>query len=109
MKLECSDVAPWEVVLLIIYCHGWEFDATQDRIRKICRVLNTHEPNRILRDLVEWGMIQQAGGKYVLTRKGLSSARRICMKYSDLCEKVSDMIWSEVSKQFTSLKRFMRK
>ena len=99
----------WDVVLLVIYCHGWEFAATQDRIKKICKVFNAREPNRILRDLIEWGMIQQAGSKYVLTRKGLSSARRICVEHIDLCEKISDMVWSEVSKQFTTLKRFVKK
>jgi superfamily II helicase len=99
----------WDIVLLVIYCHGWEFDATRDRIRKVCKVFNTCELDRILRDLAEWGMIQQIGSKYILTRKGLAYARKLSDEHEELREKIDRVVWNEVSKQSTTLKRFMRK
>jgi len=104
-----EEPSAWDVVLLVIYCHGWELDATQDRIKRICKVFNTHELSKILRDLTEWGMIQQAGGKYVLTKRGLAYARRLSDKHRDLREEIDRIVWSEISRQFTTLKRFMRK
>jgi superfamily II helicase len=104
-----KEVSMWGVVLLAIYCHGWEFDATHDRIRKVCKVFNACELDRILRDLIEWGMIQRIGSKYVLTRKGLAYARKLSNEHEDLREKIDRVVWSEIGKQFTTLKRFMRR
>jgi superfamily II helicase len=107
--MSSEEISMWDVVLLVIYSHGWEFDATKDRIRKICKVFNTHELDRILRDLTEWGMIQQVGSKYILTRKGLAYARKLSDEHEDLREKIDKIVWSEIGKQFTTLKRFMRR
>jgi Mn-dependent DtxR family transcriptional regulator len=104
-----EEPSPWDITLLVIYLHGWEFDATPDRVRKVCKALNVHEPNKILEDLTEWGMIQQIGSKYVLTRKGLAYARKLSSEHESLREKIDRVVWSEISKQFTTLKRFMKK
>jgi hypothetical protein len=107
--MNCKDVAPWEAVLLIVYCHGWEFYATMSRVKKISSELCIEEPDTLIRDLEVKGLITVYNDRLILTKKGLSGARRICERCSDLCEEIRNMVWNEVSKQFTTLKRFMRR
>lgn len=111
--MSCKGIAPWKAVLLVIYCHGWEFEATVDRVRKVSAELCASAPGTLLdtliKDLEARGMITVHGDRLVLTRKGLSNARKICMEHDDLCSKVGDAVWREVSKRFTTLKRFMRR
>jgi hypothetical protein len=104
-----KDITPWETILLVIYCHGWEFDATMSRVKKISSKLCVITPDVFIKDLEAWGLVTVYNDKLILTKKGLSNARKICMEYSDLCEEIRNMVWSEVSKQFTTLKRFVRR
>jgi hypothetical protein len=107
--MSCKDITPWETVLLVVYCHGWEFEATINRVKRMSAELCVTTPDIFIKDLETWGLITVHNDKLILTKKGLSNARKVCMKYSDLCEEIRNMVWSEISKQFTSLKRFMRK
>lgn len=103
------DASPWEVVLMVIYCHGWELDATIDRVRRVSSRFNVRDLNILIRDLEVQGLITVAGNRVVLTRRGLSHARRACEKHEKLCDDIQREVLGEVSKQFTTLKRFMRR
>jgi Mn-dependent DtxR family transcriptional regulator len=107
--VSCSDATPWEIVLLVIYCHGWELDARPDRVKRISSKFCAESVDILIRDLEEMGLITVYGGRLILTRKGLSTARKTCERYSRLCEEIERALWSDVSRQSATLKRFMRK
>jgi ribosomal protein S19E (S16A) len=104
-----SFVTQWEIVLLVIYCHGWEFEATIGRVKKISGEFCIATPDILIRDLEAMGLITVQDNKLVLTKKGLNVARSICERYNSICDEISRTVWREVSKQFTTLKRFMQK
>jgi Mn-dependent DtxR family transcriptional regulator len=101
--------SPWEVVLMVIYCHGWELDATVDRVKRVSSKFCVKEASLLIRDLEMQGLIIATGDKIILTRRGLSYARRVCEKYEKLCDDIQREVWGETSRQFTTLKRFMRR
>jgi hypothetical protein len=103
------DALPWDVVLMVVYCHGWEFEATVDRVRKVSSRFNVKDLNLLTKDLEVQGLIMVKGNRIALTRKGLSYARRLCEKHEKLCDDIQRDVWSEIGKQFTTLKRFMRR
>jgi Mn-dependent DtxR family transcriptional regulator len=102
------DASPWNIVLLVIYCHGWELEATVDKIKKISSRLGVKDINILVKDLEVQGLIVVNNNKITLTKKGLSHARRVCEKHEELCDKVEREVWSEAVKRSTTLKRFMR-
>jgi hypothetical protein len=101
--------SPWDIVLLVIYCHGWEFDATIDRVRRVSGKFCVKDPGMFIRDLEVQGLIVINGGRVILTSRGLSHARRLCERYEKLCDDIQREVWSEIGKQYTTLKRFMRR
>jgi hypothetical protein len=107
--VSCSDLAPWEVALLVVYCHGWELYATVSRVKRILSELCSEVADTLIEDLEVQGLVTVYNNRLILTKKGLNAARRTCERYSDLCLEIEIAVWSEVSKQFTSLKRFMKK
>jgi Mn-dependent DtxR family transcriptional regulator len=97
------------VVLLVIYCHGWEFEATVSRVKRISRRFCVETLDIIIEDLKVMGLVIEQDRRLVLTRKGLSIARRTCERCSNLCSEIERVVWSETSKQLVTLKRFARR